>query len=1209
MLQVIDVSKKYVTGDLVQQALDEVSLTLRDNEFVAILGPSGSGKTTLLNVIGGLDHYDSGDLIINGISTKKYNDRDWDSYRNHTIGFVFQSYNLIPHQDVISNVEMALTISGISGQEKRKRAQAALEQVGLGDQLHKRPNQMSGGQMQRVAIARALVNDPDVLLADEPTGALDSETSVQVMELLKEVAKDRLVVMVTHNPELAEEYATRIVRVKDGKIIDDSDPFLPESEMIPPAEHKNMGKASMNFRTALGLSFNNLRTKKARTILTAFAGSIGIIGIALILSMSNGANAYINSIQTDTLSEYPLQITKSGMDLSSMLTGGDSSSSASDKKEPVEGKVREYRSLDALLTKTSINDLKSLKDYIESGDSDLKDHTTAIDYRYNVEPLIYREIGDDDYRQINPDVTFSSSGSSANDMAMYFTSMGSNQFSILPEDSRMYETQYEVMAGRWPENYNECVAVLSTGGSISDLCLYAIGLKDSYELDDILKEYADKGEVTIEEESQYFEYEDFLDIEFKLVDPSACYKYDKEYDIYVDKSDDHDFMLKTVHGGETLKIVGVVRPYEGMTAAMLSSGIAYSADLSRHIMEVAEDSKIVAAQKADPDRNVFTGKEFGAEDTSFDMESLFSYDEDSLSKSMDLTKLMKDMDFSDLMKDMDLSDAMGDMDLSSAFAGMDLSSMMGNMDFSDLAGSMDLSSSAGNMDLSEVLKDMDFSTLMKGLDLSKILEGVDLEKLAKNIDVEALMKEVDMEAAMANVDISAIVDSIDLSAVDITVNRDALTTMFNSLLEGYTASLGEAEVPSAAGFAAYVSTAEAQAIIQSGVTGFIDIESIRSQIQGQIQTAFSTAVEQALVPVAQAVGSQVMTGLTKQLEPVMNELMAQIGEEIQKQMAESMNSVMTAVMTAVSDQLQTQLTKSMSSVMTGVVTQISSGLTEAISSAMTGMMSQISSQMGNAISTAMTSAMTSMMEQMSGSLSDGLSSSMTDAMKFTMNGDELTNMMSSMLGNKGTSYSEVLSSLNCADPDDPYQILIYPKDFKNKEDIVNILDAYNQRMDETGQTEKIIVYTDYVATMMSSITTIINAVSYVLVAFVAISLVVSSIMIGIITYISVLERTKEIGILRALGASKRNVSQVFNAETFIIGLLSGLLGVGISLILLIPINIIIARVAETNQIHAVLPLTNAALLVLLSVILTMIGGLIPSGKASKMDPVTALRTE
>ncbi len=1207
MLQITDISKQYVTGELVQQALDHVSLTLRDNEFVAILGPSGSGKTTLLNVIGGLDRYDSGDLIINGISTKKYNDKDWDSYRNHTIGFVFQSYNLIPHQDVISNVEMALTISGISGKEKRERAQKALDQVGLGNQLHKRPNQMSGGQMQRVAIARALVNDPDILLADEPTGALDSETSVQVMELLKEVAKDRLVVMVTHNPELAEEYATRIVRVKDGRIIDDTDPYLPDSELIPPAEHKNMGHSSMSFPTALGLSFNNLRTKKARTILTAFAGSIGIIGIALIMSMSNGANNYINSIQTETLSEYPLQIEQSGMDLSSMMSNNRSSvDSSSDNSSDV---VTEFRTLDAMLSQTSNNDLKSLKAFIDSGESGIEDYSTAIEYKYNVSPLIYREIDDDDYRQINPDMTFSSGGyTSASDMAMLFTSMGTNYFSALPESSEMYETQYEVMAGHWPEDYTECVVVLTSSGRLSDLCLYAIGMKDSYELDDILQEYADKGEITLDGEAEEYDYEDFLGLTFKLVDPSEKYSYDKEYDIYVDKSDDHDFMLEKVQNGETLKIVGVVKPYEDMTAAMLTSGIAYSSDLSSYIIEMAEESEIVAAQKADPDRNVFTGKEFGDEDSSFDLESLFTFDEDSL-EDMDLSSMMEDSDLSKLMENMDLSDALGDVDLASAFGDMDLSAMMAGMDLSDLSKQLDLSGMSGDVDLSDALKDFDFSSLMGSIDLAEVLKDVDLEELAKNIDLAALLDGVDLVAALETIDLSDILNNLELDAIDVQVNSEALTSMFNSLLEGYTATLGEEEAPTAAGFAAYVSTPEAQAVIESGVNSYIDLEDLRSQIRTQVRKGLNQALQMALVPVAEAVGGQIMENMTAQLEPVMDSLMQQIGAKIQEQMAESMNQVMGAVMTALSDQLQTQLASAMSGVMTSVVSEIGTSLSNSLSSAMSGMMQQMSLQIGNAMSEAMASAMTAMMEGMSGSLSDSIGSSMEKALNFTMDGEQLTSMMSSMFSNSSSSYSSVLASLNSADLDDPYSILIYPKDFKNKETIVEILNDYNQRMEDTGQEEKVIVYTDYVATMMSSVTTIINAVSYVLMAFVAISLVVSSIMIGIITYISVLERTKEIGILRALGASKNNVSQVFNAETFIIGGLSGLFGVGISLILLVPINIIIAKVTETSMIHASLPVTSGIILILLSIGLTMIGGLIPSRKASKMDPVTALRTE
>ena len=528
MLQIRQLRKEYRTGNLVQKALDGVSLNLRDNEFVAILGPSGSGKTTLLNIIGGLDRYDSGDVIINGISTKKYKDRDWDSYRNHTIGFVFQSYNLIPHQTVLANVELALTISGIGKAERRERAVKALEEVGLGNQLHKKPNQMSGGQMQRVAIARALVNDPDILLADEPTGALDSDTSVQVMDLLREVAKDRLVVMVTNNPELAEQYATRIVKLRDGKIRSDSDPFLIEEGALEEPQHKNMGKSSMSFLTALSLSFNNLRTKKARTLLTSFAGSIGIIGIALILSLSTGVNAYIQTVEEETLSEYPLQIQSTGFDFTSMMSDG---SGAGTEEE--EGEINVIQMVSNMFSTMDSNDLESLKTYLDSGDSGIEQYTNAIEYSYNVTPQIYRQDGDG-IRQVNPDKSFEALGlgSASGSNSLMSSMMSTDVFYEMPENSGLYQSQYDVKAGHWPENYNECVLVLTSGGGISDFMLYTLGLRDSMELDEMIQQFIDEENVETPENMGSYSCEDIIGITFKLVNSSDYYEYDSQYQVW-----------------------------------------------------------------------------------------------------------------------------------------------------------------------------------------------------------------------------------------------------------------------------------------------------------------------------------------------------------------------------------------------------------------------------------------------------------------------------------------------------------------------------------------------------------------------------------------------------------------------------------------------------------------------------------------------------
>ena len=592
MLQIQHICKEYRTGNLVQKALDDVSLNLRDNEFVAILGPSGSGKTTLLNIIGGLDRYDSGDLIINGISTKKYKDRDWDSYRNHTIGFVFQSYNLIPHQTVLSNVELALTISGIGKEERRKRAIDALKKVGLGEQLHKRPSQMSGGQMQRVAIARALVNDPDILLADEPTGALDSDTSIQVMDLLKEVAKDRLVVMVTHNPELAEEYATRIVNLRDGKIRSDTDEYIVDEQTLKEPEHKNMGKSSMSFLTALALSFNNLKTKKARTLLTSFAGSIGIIGIALILALSNGVNGYIQSIEEETLSEYPLQIQSTGFDITSMMvgnTGTDDKSKDSSGKKNKDGQVKVMEMVTNMFSKMNTNDLKSLKKHLEKDNDALKSYTNAVEYDYDVDPQIYRE-DSDGVRQVHPDKSFSSIGIGADSGAnsMMSSMMSTNVFYRMPKNTSLYEKQYDVKAGRWPKKYNECVLVLSQDGGMSDFLLYTLGLRDRMELDDMIKAFASEEEIKTPSSLGTYTYKDILNKKFKLVNQADYYEYDSQYKVWKDKSDNAEYMKKLVADGEDIKIVGIVQPAEGSKATALNMGIGYPYSLMTHVAEEAK---------------------------------------------------------------------------------------------------------------------------------------------------------------------------------------------------------------------------------------------------------------------------------------------------------------------------------------------------------------------------------------------------------------------------------------------------------------------------------------------------------------------------------------------------------------------------------------------------------------------------------------------
>lgn len=601
MLQIKEICKEYRTGSLVQKALDKVSLNLRDNEFVAILGPSGSGKTTLLNVIGGLDRYDGGDLIINGISTKKYKDRDWDSYRNHTIGFVFQSYNLIPHQTLLANVELALTISGVGKAQRRERARQALEKVGLGEQIHKRPSQLSGGQMQRVAIARALVNNPDILLADEPTGALDSETSIQVMELLKEVAQDRLVVMVTHNPELAQQYATRIVELKDGKIRSDSDAFYVDEETADVPEHKNMGKSSMSFLTALSLSFHNLKTKKARTLLTSFAGSIGIIGIALILSLSAGVNDYIKNIERETLSQYPLQIQSTGFDFTSMMTGGEDSeevkavsagTGTSSKERREKENIWVIDMVTNMFSTMDSNDLESLKKFLDSKESRIDQYTNAVEYSYQVVPQIYAQDGEK-VRQVHPDRSFEAAGigSSVGSNSLMSSMMSTDVFYQMPADSDLYKDQYDVKAGRWPKSYNECVLVLTSGGGMSDLLLYTLGLRDPLELEEMVAGFVEEEQIEVPKDSTVYTYDDILGKEFKLVNSADYYEYDNSYHVWKDRSGDQTYMDKVVKNAEPIRIVGIVQPVKDANGAALMSGINYPASLTKHVAEEAENSK------------------------------------------------------------------------------------------------------------------------------------------------------------------------------------------------------------------------------------------------------------------------------------------------------------------------------------------------------------------------------------------------------------------------------------------------------------------------------------------------------------------------------------------------------------------------------------------------------------------------------------------
>ena len=975
MLELKNIVKDYEAGSTTVRALKGISISFRESEFVAILGQSGCGKTTLLNIIGGLDRYTSGDLIINGKSTKEFTDRDWDTYRNHSIGFVFQSYNLIPHQTVLSNVELALTLSGVSPAERRKRAIEVLEKVGLGDQLDKAPNQMSGGQMQRVAIARALVNDPDILLADEPTGALDSETSVQIMDLLKEISHDKLIIMVTHNPELAERYATRTVRLLDGAVIGDTAPC---TEAAPPPKPEGaLTKPSMSFKTALGLSLNNLMTKKARTFLTAFAGSIGIIGIALILSLSNGIQHYIDDVQEDTLSSYPLTIQAEAVDLSTMvgaISGAhDSAMERTHDLDKVYSNQIMYDLLNNLTSMdTEVNNLTAFKAYLESPNNGLDEYISTIQYGYDMGFAVYTK--DEDGNIVKADVTELLEGVMSSmyggDYSSYFSSMGNfySSFNVWQEmlsgkDGALIndtvKSQYDMVYGHWPENYDEVVLVVDKNNEISDLTLYALGLKSQKDMAQVMMSSLNREQVDAEQES--WSYEDLCGRTFKVILPSEHYEYDSAAGTYQDlteKAGGLEYLYNSGDVGIPLKIVGIVRPNGDAVATSMQGAIGYTAALTDYAIDRAAQQDIIAQQLSNPDVDVFTGEAFPAQ------------------------------------------------------------------------------SDAEHADKVSAAKQ--YVAGLSGDALTSVL----IDTLATPSDAY-LNKATD--AAMAQID------------------RDSIKQM--------AASAGSD----------------------------MDAEQINEMIDSMDDT---TLMNYASVKVRESIAAEYKAQM-KQLYAGMSP------------------SELTSTFTLLDDQYE------------------------------------------YIYDTYMTS--------------DTVSSS----------------------------YDINLKKLGYVQKDSPSTISIYATAFADKDKIADAIENYNNSVSKEDQ----ISYTDYVALLMSSITTIINAISYVLIAFVAISLVVSSIMIGIITYISVLERTKEIGILRSIGASKQDISRVFNAETLIEGFAAGVIGIGIALLLLIPINLIVHHLTGISNLNAILPWLGGVLLVLISMALTFIAGLIPSGLAAKKDPVVALRTE
>ncbi|MBR0528742.1 MAG: ABC transporter ATP-binding protein/permease [Ruminococcus sp.] len=1012
MLSLKEITKNYVVGDTTVKALKGVSIDFRENEFVSILGQSGCGKTTLLNIIGGLDRYTDGDLNINGKSTKDFKDADWDSYRNHSIGFVFQSYNLIPHQTVLANVELALTLSGVPKAERRKRAIDALTQVGLGDQLSKKPNQMSGGQMQRVAIARALVNDPDILLADEPTGALDTETSVQIMEILKNISKDKLIIMVTHNPELAEKYSSRIIRLLDGKVTDDSDPYnanavKEEKSAAEMKKERKKLKTSMNFLTALSLSRNNLMTKKARTLLTSFAGSIGIIGIALILSISNGVQVYIDQVQSDTLSTYPLtieQTTASVGEIMSMMAE-DRAASHEHDMDKVYSQNQMARMINTLMQESKVNNLEKFKTFLDEN-KEIKTLTSDIKYGYATTLNVFKADTSEGAYQVNPSQVLKDMGylSETQMMSMSMSSSmgGMDVWTEMIDNDELLKSQYDIIAGRMPEKYSETVLIVDKHNEINDYILYSLGLLDPSEINGIVRKAVTGEEVKLNNEQRSYTYDELLDLKFKVVPTTDFYR--KKDGVWEDMKDDYDYMVDVVDKGLEVSVVGILRPNDDAAATSINGGIAYKHELMEYLVNEVKDSEIVKEQQENPDIDVFSGLKFKGEN-----------DEEN--------EQPKDAETEEPQKEEEPT-AEETVAQSAPAAGM------------------------------PELSDEQLAALMAG----EKPEGMSDEEFT------AMMAQMSAEAPAAEMP--------ELS------DEQLAALMAGQLPEGMT------EEEAAAYMAQGGNKEQMQELTDMGMNamGGLDMGSLMSG------------------------SGDFMGGLT----------------DAQKEFLASLSDEQLAMMQ--------------------------------------GMITETTQQ----------------------------------------NLDQLAN--SGKFSN--TTYDSNMVVLGYATLENPSSINIYPKDFASKERIIKLIDEYNDNAEEADEIE----YTDIVGVMMSSVTSIINAISYVLIAFVAISLVVSSIMIGIITYISVLERTKEIGILRSIGASKRDISRVFNAETVIVGAVAGLLGVGISYLLTIPINAIIAHLT-TVPMRAAIPYAAAGILVLISILLTLVAGLFPSRIAAKKDPVIALRTE
>lgn len=1065
MLELKKISKTYNTNNFKQTALNNVSISFREQEFAAILGPSGSGKTTLLNIIGGLDKYDSGDLIINNVSTKLYKDRDFDTYRNYRVGFVFQNYNLISHQSILSNVELALTLGGVSKEERKIRAIEALTKVGLKDHIYKKPNQLSGGQMQRVSIARALVNDPDIILADEPTGALDSNTSVQIMELLKEVSKTKLVIMVTHNPELAKNYATRIINIKDGKVVDDTNPYKDVKSKV--IEEDFTKKTSMSLLTAFSLSFNNLMTKKGRTILVSLAGSIGIIGIALIMSLSNGFQNYINSIQEDTLSSYPLSIAREQADMTSLFLSMMDKGDSDDKSN----KVHEKQYITSMFGSVSKNNLKSFKDYYEKNKLLLKDDISSVKYSYNVTPNIYTLDSKNKVSKLNPSSLMTSMYSSS--VASTYQSF-SSVFNEMIDNMDKLESQYDVLKGTWPSQYDEMVIVLPNKNTISDLLVYSLGIRDYSELNDMVTKLMSGEKVNINNKPYDFTYDELMNIKLKLILPYETYKYNSKYNIYEDMSDNEEYMKNLYDKALNIKIVGIVTLKDGINSMSLNPGVAYTKELTNYLIDKSKNSDIVKKQLSNKDIDVFSNKKF---------------DDDNNKSNIDFEELIK--------VDTDM--------LKSAFnMNIDENTIKNNTSdtISKISSSITTDTSKAKKDFLSVL-----NTLLDNLLTDYIKNPLKTSKLLNNEEV-AILEMNDIETIVNNfMNTENTIKILKELENNYIIPYDIFNSTYTNLLKGF-------------------------------LTSYITL-------YNQNDSSFTTDPN-------------------NMASPITNEVINQ-----------SINLYVN------------------SSVIISTSDMMASKMTEAV------MQKTILSEVGN-----LTNNLISTFSKAFNVDEKKIAS----AFKFNLTEEELKRIMTSFASNSEKTYSNNLINLGYQDINDPTMISFYFNSFDSKENFIDFVDKYNDKVKNNGNDEDEIKYTDTTGILMSSVKKVVNTVSYVLIAFVSISLIVSSIMIAIITYISVLERTKEIGILRAVGASKKDIAHVFNAETFIEGFISGILGIGVTLILCIPINIIINNLINVKNI-ATLPLYGGIGLILLSVILTLIAGIIPSNMASKKDPVEALRSE